>query len=193
MSISCPVCGSEKLSKNIRKISIPVKYGREVQIDETVYTCEECKVEGDFANENDEIIEQAIELAKSKSAGSMLDDLSTQGIRMAYFERALSLPTRTLARWKKGEISASGLALLKVVRTIPWVLDIADEDFDETYVNKRIVQESNAIIGTAFAPFLVSGQASVESDGQVATVKVECTFSADGKETICHAQPVGTY
>lgn len=193
MSISCPVCGSEKLNKNIRKISLPVKYGRDVQIDETVYTCQECQVEGDFASENDEIIERALNLAKSKSAGAMLDDLSTQGISMAYFERALNLPTRSLARWKKGEITAAGLALLKVVRTIPWVLEIADEDFDEIYVNKRIVQESNAIIGAAFAPFLVSGKALIESDGQVATVKVECTFSADGKETICYAQPVGTY
>lgn len=139
MSITCPVCGSENLEKSAEKTTIPIEFGRDITIDETIYKCLDCDFDGDFAKENDSKIEHALTEAKKNISRAILEELSISGISNTHFERTMGLPFRTLARWKKGHISASGYALLKTVKTYPWLLSVADEKFDSTYAAKALI------------------------------------------------------
>ena len=139
MTISCPVCGSENLKKTSNKAKITIDFGREIFIDEVAYRCSDCGFDGDFAKENDSKIEVALEEAKKEISKEILAHLADAGISNSYFERAMGLPFRTLARWKKGGISAPGYALLKTVATYPWLLHVAEEKFDQTYATKTLI------------------------------------------------------
>jgi hypothetical protein len=58
-------------------------------------------------------------------------------------ERALGLPARTLARWKNEQTtspSAAGVALMRIIRTFPWILEVADVQFDKTKARKVLLQ-----------------------------------------------------
>lgn len=60
--------------------------------------------------------------------------LNEQGYSNASMERSLGLPARTLERWKNDRTivpSAAALALMRIVRTYPWILKVADAPFDE--------------------------------------------------------------
>jgi len=151
MSLSCPICGSEELIKSTRERHVPIEFGRDVTIEETVYSCSECGMEGDFFNENDRKIDIALEEAQKQSAVMIIDELSEKSISMAFFERAMSLPSRTLARWKRGEITASGSALLKTVKTYPWILDVAERRFEPSYAMGRLAYEGTKVAVSQFA------------------------------------------
>jgi len=139
MSISCPVCGSENIKKSEKKTTITIEFGRDITIDEVICTCLDCNFDGDFAKENDKIIEHALTEAKRDMSKFILEELSNNGISNTHFERTMGLPFRTLARWKKGNISASGYALLKIIKTYPWILSVADEKFNSTYAAKALI------------------------------------------------------
>lgn len=86
---------------------------------------------------------------------------------MAYIERALRLPQRTLARWKTGECSAPAIALLRLVRTYPWLLAVADDSFNVLSARQTLIVEAGKALGeviaesqtavTPFAPMQGSG------------------------------------
>jgi len=126
----CPVCGSDKLEKILKKNIFPIPYGQPVEYKEHFDHCLNCDEYGDYSGANDAAIIQAIENAKKSSVATMLDKLNQKGYRFAYIERALGLPQRTTARWKKGEVSASSVALMRVITTYPWILEVADYNYD---------------------------------------------------------------
>lgn len=72
--------------------------------------------------------------------------LSAKNISMAQFERTFNLPKRTLARWKKGNCSAAGLALLKIVDVYPWVLQLAEAKYTPACANYFLVKNASDII-----------------------------------------------
>ncbi|MCD6584814.1 MAG: hypothetical protein J7K96_03530 [Desulfobacteraceae bacterium] len=146
MSTICPSCGSEQFEESISKHLLPIVYGEPAEWEEKIQHCQICGESGDFANENDSAIESAIESAKKQSINSMLDGLSELGIKMTYIERALELPARTIARWKSGGSSAASIALLRTIRTFPWILEVADSDFAPKIAKMKIVQESGRLL-----------------------------------------------
>jgi len=146
MSTFCPACGSDSIETTKKKHMIPIVYGNPAVFDEVLEKCLVCEESGDFTGANDELIDKAIEVAKKQSVIDMLDALSQNGIKMAYMERALELPTRTIARWKGGEVSAATLALLRIIRTFPWILEVADAHFDLSVANYRLVVEAGHVI-----------------------------------------------
>ncbi len=146
MNTSCPVCGSVSIKTTKTKHMIPIVYSNPAIYDEVLETCEVCGESGDFSEVNDEQIDKAILAAKKQSVIDMLDDLSDKSIKMSYMERALELPTRTIARWKGGDLSSSSLALLRIIRTYPWILEVADAQFDESIASSRLVQEAAHVL-----------------------------------------------
>jgi hypothetical protein len=60
---------------------------------------------------------------------------------MAYFERAFELPVRTGTRWKSGDFSSSSIALLRIVKTFPWMTEIAEARFDPITSKKVMFRE----------------------------------------------------
>lgn len=135
---TCPVCGYDGLQrKTVRKI-LTEPFGGETSIDICECVCPSCGVEGDLFNENDAIIEKEIAFLKNRAAVNILDHFATHGRSLASMERVLDLPQRTLAKWKNRSVSpsAAGVTLLKFLRTFPWLLEVAAEDFDQTSARK---------------------------------------------------------
>ena len=63
---------------------------------------------------------------------------------MSAIERALSLPQRTLTKWKNGVIkpSAAGLALMKYIRTFPWLIEVAENNFEYNIAQKIYISSA---------------------------------------------------
>jgi DNA-binding transcriptional regulator YiaG len=141
MSKICPVCGSSDLSQIKENTVLNESFGGQKLIETHVYKCNTCESIGDFFNENEEIVMKEITSLKKISVKNIIDDFSENQISMAAIERALCLPQRTLARWRGGTTapSATGLALLKFIRTFPWLLDVAEEKFDYDFAQKRFL------------------------------------------------------
>jgi hypothetical protein len=139
-NIQCPSCGSTDVTSKQVPGSMPMPYGPDATFVETLHTCNVCGVSADFTGGNDAIVKQALERSASVSAAAILEDLAEAGITQAHFERALRLPARTAARWKDGGVSAAPLALLRLVRTYPWLLDIADANFEPTEAARAVLR-----------------------------------------------------
>jgi hypothetical protein len=132
MKTICPFCDAE----NIEAIEIsehyPVPFCDDAVISHQILRCNCCEAEGDFTGSGDRIHIKQIAESNLASAPALLEELAAKGITMTYFEKALRLPFRTTARWKRGKISHSALALLRLIRFSPNLLLVADENFSET-------------------------------------------------------------
>lgn len=136
--IECPVCGSNKIEREEKETSLCVPYGTEKKVSETLFRCSECKTSFGDDKSADEDIKRALELLKKDSARNILKYFSENRMNFAGMERALELPQRTMSRWKtEGAVDASALALLRMIRTFPWLIDVADNNYDEV-ISKRI-------------------------------------------------------
>lgn len=142
--IICPACGSTsfKVANTKKVISEPYSNPVEVFIDE--YNCLVCGMQGDFTKSNDEIIDRAIEQAKHNSVFSIIEYFNRNDISMSAFERALDLPQRTLTKWKNGlsNPSATGFALMNIVRTYPWILEVAQSKYDPVIAKKVYISSA---------------------------------------------------
>ena len=141
-NLTCPACGSSNIATSRLDASLPVPMAEPVIYSERVDLCGACGTEGDFARENDAAVEAALAAAGKRSARAIIESLAADGISMAYFERAFGLPQRTMARWKAGECSAGSLALLRVVRSYPWVLRLAERSFSEKVAKQELARAS---------------------------------------------------
>ncbi|MFA5698302.1 MAG: hypothetical protein WC954_01035 [Sphaerochaeta sp.] len=75
---------------------------------------------------------------------NILNDLNEMGYSNALMERILGLPARTLARWKNEQSinpSAAAIALMRIIRTYPWILVVADAKFDEEVALNTLIRE----------------------------------------------------
>ena len=161
MSTLCPVCGSDELKKTTHKHTLTVIYGNPSEYDEVIEKCLTCEESGDFSDVNDKTINQLIDVAKKQSVINMVEYLSNHNIKMSYMERSLELPARTVARWKAGDCSSAGLALLRIIRTYPWILEVADDRFDESVACSRLVEEAGHVIKHALKPHAKQTQMKV--------------------------------
>lgn len=60
--------------------------------------------------------------------------------QIAHAERVLGLPARTIARWKTGHASASATALLRFIVTYPWLLEVAEDQFEPTKADFHVAK-----------------------------------------------------
>lgn len=143
-NIKCPACGAIdfKLIKEEKSIQAP--YGPELTETEITYTCNICDSEFDYNDIIGKKKESSLEISKKKSINEMLSHLSKIGYSMAAIERALELPQRTISRWKANkELSSIGIALLRIIRTYPWILEVAEKKFD--FNDAWIIYIQNAV------------------------------------------------
>lgn len=129
----CPACGAEDIIKRKTPHLINEAFGGGREVDIVEDRCKVCGTVGDFFSQNDALISEAIDQCKSLAVKNILQDfLCHAATSMSSMERALELPQRTLTKWKNGQTkpSAAGLALLKMLRIFPWLLDVAENKFD---------------------------------------------------------------
>jgi hypothetical protein len=177
MNTFCPACGSDSIETTKSEHVFPIVYGSPAIFHEILETCLICGESGDFSGANDEEIDKAIEVAKKKSIIDMLDALSHRDIKMSYMERALELPARTINRWKGGEFSATTLALLRIIRTYPWILEVADSHFEESVAERRLVEEAMIVIHDVLKPRTKHAQIDFSLDNEGIKLEADIKFN----------------
>lgn len=150
MKVSCPFCGSENVSPKEVVENYPIPFCDAAEIKHKVYFCHDCEEEGDFDGTDDKRVLAAIKKADARSAAKLMDDLSADGITMTYLEKALRIPFRTTARWKRGNISHSALALLRLVRFSPHLLEAADDNFSDEAKARYQLSQSFMLFNNQF-------------------------------------------
>lgn len=137
---SCPSCGSNDVLRNEKESRGHLTLGQEFFYNEIIYKCNSCEEEGDFNAENDESFLKGQKDAQAIFTKNILENMSNVGITMAMFERVFELPARTLTRWKNGDFSASALALLRIIATYPWIIEVAEHKFERNYASFVVIK-----------------------------------------------------
>ena len=147
----CPSCGSDKIEHIVQKETINGDLGKNLSIDVPHDKCMECDFEGDILGENDKVIEKALSTLNEAYIDDVLSFFEERKINFAGVERAIGLPQRTLTKWKNRNSSptAAGIALLKYLRTFPWLIEVAEHKFDFNIAHRIFV-------GTALNMFVNS-------------------------------------
>lgn len=141
-SVSCPACGSSNVQSKVENREIKIPLAAATVYKAVVNFCRDCETTGDFAKVNDKTIAEVLDQARKVNLASLINGVvEKEKMSMAYMERALDLPARTMMRWKSGEVSAGALALMRIVATYPFVIEVADNQFDSLYASKRLAQE----------------------------------------------------
>ena len=134
----CPACGSTDIKDEGVNITLKEPFGGQdiVEIHEIV--CSLCGSRGDFFNENDISLSDAHKKLEQKSIENILNDFAHNKVSMSAMERALGLPQRTLTKWKNRNSapSSTGLALMRLIRLFPWLLDVAEMKYDYNEAQK---------------------------------------------------------
>ena len=164
---TCPVCASDNITSETVQRVVAATLGPPKIYAAVVDSCGECGEVGDFDAVNDARIEEALRESEVASIRMMLDELAQAGISNASVERALRLPQRTTARWKDGKLSAGAAALIRMVRTYPWMLEVADADYKPDQVVFTLIREAGRYVATAVAAQVhaLSEQPSTASSG----------------------------
>lgn len=137
--VTCPACGSNKAARSEKESFDGLTLGSKFSFKEVNYKCNSCSEEGDFLAETDKNYLVAQKEAQSNLVKQLLETMNNAGVTMALFERVFELPARTLTRWKNGDFSSSSLALLRIVMTYPWVIEVAENKFEKTYSKCAVI------------------------------------------------------
>lgn len=151
--VTCLVCGSGLLERHVEQETLKMPYAPLAEYPVEFQTCLVCGETTSVGTLNDERREAAMASALRLSVSGMLDWLSEQGYSMASMERLLGLSPRTMARWKNGEISAAATAMLRFIRTYPWLLEVADGGFDPSLAKEQLLAAAapHATVQEAYA------------------------------------------
>lgn len=140
----CPICDAAAVSVREEQVVVQAPFGPRVTCVQRLWTCRAC---GEDSAPDDLAAHARAEGESERgSVRQMLADLAARGVTSTYIERALSLPFGTLARLVEGAAAADpvGLALLRLVRTYPWLLAVADEHFDEDTAARLLSEAASA-------------------------------------------------
>lgn len=136
----CASCGSGRLEHRKVQRQIVVPFASPISFEASISKCLDCEFESESVDDVE--LGRMLDGAKKASVHSMLHKLSESSRHgMAHIERALGLPARTIMRWKGGDISAGALALLRLVATFPWLIEVADSGFDPVIARQKLAQE----------------------------------------------------
>lgn len=144
--IECPVCGSYNITISYNEDIAQAAFGTVVPFKEKVIKCNACVSTFSDDNISENPYSKALEQSKKESIGLILGSLLEMGYTLASMERALELPQRTMSQWKSGrDLSAAGIALLRIINTYPWIIEVADAKYDERYSIKILVDQAQNV------------------------------------------------
>lgn len=181
--INCPACGSININSRHEIRLIPVPFAPTIEHDEVVNLCCDCGMEGDFLRENRVRLPAIIEAAKKESAKRIINDLvEDEKLSMSYMERAFDLPMRTMTRWKSGDISAAGVSLLRLIRTYPWLVEIADSQYDKSFATHRLAGECVNAMKELAEMCNLDAQFTVSQNENISRKRLDAIFSFSPKD-----------
>lgn len=140
---TCPVCGSSDFEIIQQDEIVAAPFGEEKVVPLTKIKCNVCESVTDYSKLYESDYSDAIEDSKKGSVENILNNLANKGYNLAAIERALDLPQRTISRWKStGELSSTGLALLRIINTYPWILHVAQNKFEPNCARNIFIQHA---------------------------------------------------
>lgn len=179
-NLECPACGSRKIKNVDATETRQLTLGSEFTYKIPLHVCETCEEEGDFSGGADKIRELAIEHARECLAKELINSISETGMKLAYVERAFELPQRTISsKWGTGKISASGLALLRIAKSMPWIVHIADHKFSKDVIKNTVHTVWENILHEQNIPVTYSA-----TDGSKRSIHVELTTNSNQKNRL---------
>jgi len=145
--IECPSCGSEIQKTKTEERTIKIDTFQSFQVTSDEFVCEVCGYDGE---EDEEAEDNKIELAKKESDQKTLAELinasTKDNLSATYIERAFKLPPRTLNRWRSQKGSATSLAFMKIIKSMSWIVDVADHGYEKKYIDSIIQEEAKKIV-----------------------------------------------
>lgn len=167
-TVVCPSCGSSAVSRHEKDSLGQLTLGNQFSYKAVSFKCNDCDEEGDFLGVSDQNYLNAQKDAQTTFAKNILENMSNVGITMAMFERVFELPTRTLTRWKNGDFSASVLALLRIVATYPWIIEVAERKFERNYASFVVIKiAANELLEQRNNPTLHYHERQTSSDNPI--------------------------
>ncbi|MDD4302892.1 MAG: hypothetical protein PHS03_10470 [Sphaerochaeta sp.] len=138
----CSYCGSEDVDIREDQVEVSEPFADVNTVTVKMVVCNTCGFAEDHES-NDCVLQDALAVCKQSSMVHTLTYLNAQGYTNASMERSLGLPARTLARWKNEDIvpSAAALALMRFIRTFPWLLRVAEKEFDQEKAHEVVLSE----------------------------------------------------
>ena len=131
----CPTCAMGKLQQEKKHITVS-KYGLSKSSDIEVLYCPVCEFESPVHTQDALVRKNLVKYLEQENARNILRKMAEENINFASLERALSLPQRTLSKWKQGATkpSEAGIVLLNLLAVMPWLSQIVDHDYDPNLV-----------------------------------------------------------
>jgi DNA-binding transcriptional regulator YiaG len=127
----CPVCAMGELQqeKKVLKIS---KYGLSESRDVEVSYCPVCEAESYLHEEDESVRRDMVNSLEQRNVRIVLEKMAQKKVNFASLERTLSLPQRTLSKWKQGAIkpSEAGIVLVNLLSIMPWLSRVVDNGYD---------------------------------------------------------------
>jgi len=164
----CPACGSTDIIDEKKNILIREPFGGQNNIEIHENLCSTCGTRGDFFNQNEILIDEAIKKLKQKSIENILNYFIDNKISMSSIERALEIPQRTLTKWKnKTNVpSSAGISLMRFIKLFPWLLEVAENKYDYSKAQKLHI---NAAIQKLLPEIDFCKENFIETGGMVTT------------------------
>jgi hypothetical protein len=187
----CVVCGSQNAELKETSTSTLVPYAPHAAVyTQKAVCCQDCGAEIDETSDDE--IKAALESARQESIVAMLDYFKREGYSQAAIERSLDLPQRTIARWKvNGELSSVGMALLRIIRTYPWILDVAERKYEPAFALQTLLVNAAHNMAAAVSNRFQAG-ASQASMGVICVSKTEsenaCFMMKYSTQTVQNAE-----
>ena len=150
----CSYCGGHDVTVVDKPYTLSEPYGGEAIIQSHVFLCNTCGFLADDSEYNDPLIQEGLAGLKRQAMINILTELNSLGLSNASMERTLGLPTRTLARWKNESSlnpSTAALALIKIIRTFPWILAVADQRYDKKSAQAMVLQQAFSSLLESFS------------------------------------------
>lgn len=144
----CPACGSQEISREIHESFDQLTLGAQFSFKEVSYRCSTCDETGDFLAENDEYYLVARKKAEVDFVKKVLFYIGAGfGRSFPQAERSLELPFGILRKWNSGDFSSSEVALLRIIMTYPWILEVAENKFEKKFSKEELVRQAKLITG----------------------------------------------
>ncbi len=141
----CPFCGSNNVDKITESNEVPVPYALPAQFKTEQLICKDCGMDTDVSNGKK--MQDAIDTVTQESVPKMINSLTSNGWTLAKIEHSLSLSERTLSRWMRSpKLSSESIALLRILRTYPWIVQVADRQYQPGYAQGQVVMAAGQII-----------------------------------------------
>ena len=172
-TLNCPVCGSADIATSTDEQVLKLPFGQPTTYHLTKQECRNCGEVGDFCGQNDELYLTAENQAITGEINSILHSLGELNVSNAYFERALGLPQRTVSRWKSGKCSHSAVALLRMVRTYPWLLKVADAGYESNQAKYCLIENAGALIASSVGKAVISVRVDFELSANISGLEFQ--------------------